>query len=275
MSQGRWLVTSVMTVLTIVGCGRSSEVSQEEERSLGAEDAAEIDSVLPLVRDSLANEYVTSLGRLMASQTTRANLEWRFQIVDSKDVNAFALPGGFIYVNRGVIEQADRMDELAGIIGHEIGHVVRRHSVKQMQQVKKGRLGLFLLCTLTRVCNRVGNRVAISVGADAAQAQYSQKDETEADSEGVANTVRAGIDPEGLPSFFQRMLDTQKQQPTAVEAFFSTHPTDQARIDATRKQIAGLRLDPTHPLERDAPQFHAIQTRVRGLPPPPTSNQNR
>lgn len=274
MSQRRW-VACVAAALILNGCGGSSEVSQEEERTLGAEDAAQIDSSLPLVRDSAANAYVASLGKLMAGKTSRAKLDWRFQIVDSKQVNAFALPGGFIYVNRAVIEQADRMDELAGIIGHEIGHVVRRHSVKQMQKEEKGRVSLVLLCTLTNACRGIGNRVAIAVGADAARAQYSQKDEAQADSEGVVNTMGAGIDPEGLPSFFQRMLDSQKAQPTAVQAFFSTHPTDQARVDATRKQIAALHLDPAHPLRRDAEEFHAIQQRVRALPPPPATNQSQ
>ncbi len=274
MSQRQW-GAALLATLTIIGCGGSSEVSQDDERSLGAADAAEIDSTLPLIRDSIANEYVSSLGKSMASRTSRAGLDWRFQIVDSKEVNAFALPGGFIYVNRAVIEQADRMDELAGIIGHEIGHVVRRHSVKQMQQAQKGRIGLFLLCTLTNACRTIGGRVAIAVGADAASAHYSQKDEAEADSEAVVNTVAAGIDPEGLPSFFQTMLDSQKEQPTAVEAFFSTHPTDQARIDATRRQIAGLKIDRSQSLQRDDARFHAIQNRVRALPPPPASNQTR
>lgn len=274
MSETRW-VACLAAALSIIGCAGSSEVSQEEERSVGAEDAAQIDSALPLVHDSIASRYVTALGKSMARRTSRANLDWRFQIVDSKDVNAFALPGGFVYVNRAVIEQADRMDELAGIIGHEIGHVVRRHSVKQMQKEEKGRVGLLLLCTLTNACRGIGNRIAIAVGADAARAQYSQKDEAEADSEGVVNTINAGIDPEGLPSFFQRMLNSQKEQPTAVEAFFSTHPTDQARIDATRRQIAALHLDSAHSLQRDAEEFHAIQQRVRALPPPPPVNQSQ
>jgi predicted Zn-dependent protease len=100
-------------------------------------------------------------------------------------------------------------------------------------------------------------------------AHYSQHDEAEADSEGVANTLRAGIDPEGLPSFFQKLLDEQAQQPTAVEAFFSTHPTDASRVAATREQIAGLHVERGPALQRDTPEFHAIQARVRALPPPP------
>ena len=248
-------------------------ISQDQEQEIGARNAAEADSTLPLIHDSAVVAYVAALGKSMATKTSRGDLDWHFSVVDSRQVNAFALPGGFIYVNRGSIEQADRMDELAGVIGHEIGHVVRRHSVQQLEQREKGQAALVLLCTLTRACATIGGRVAITVGANAAAAQYSQHDEAQADSEGVVNTLRAGIDPEGLPSFFQKMLDSQKVQPTAVEAFFSTHPTDQTRVDATRRQIAELHLDPSKPLTRDTPEFHEMQKRLKALPPPPKPKQ--
>jgi predicted Zn-dependent protease len=270
LKAGCLMVSLAVWVITQAACGTGT-VSSDQERQYGAADAEHIDSVVPLIRDSAINEYISSLGKRIAGNTSRANLDWRFQVVDSKEVNAFALPGGFVYVNRAVIEQADRMDELAGIMGHEIGHVVRRHSVNQLQEQQRERTGLVLLCTLTTACRHIGGRVAIAVGADAARAKYSQSDEAEADSEGVVNTVKAGINPEGLPSFFQRMLDSQKAEPTAVESFFSTHPTDQSRIDATRKQIESLHLDPAKPLQRDDSAFHAIQKRTRELPsaPPP------
>lgn len=237
---------------------------------MGAADAAQIDSELPLVRDTAIQRFVTTLGRSMATRTSRADLDWQFAVVNSSEVNAFALPGGFIYVNRGAIEQADRVDEIAGIIGHEIGHVVRRHSVHQLQHQEREGAGLLLLCTLTRACRTIGGRVAIRVGADAQSAHYSRLDEAEADSEGVINTMRAGIDPEGLPSFFQKLLDSRAEQPTQVEAFFSTHPTDQARVSATRKEIGALGDLTGKSLVRDSPDFHAIQARMKAFPPPPT-----
>jgi beta-barrel assembly-enhancing protease len=255
---------------SLTGCS----VTPEEEREIGAEDAAQIDSTLPLIHDTAITAYVTALGKSMATRTSRGDLDWRFAVVNSPKVNAFALPGGFIYVNRGTIEQAERMDELAGVVGHEIGHVVRRHSVKQLEQREGGRAALVLLCTMTRACSSLGGRMAIAVGANAAVAQYSQHDEAEADSEGVVNTVRAGIDPEGLPSFFQKMLQSQKEHPTDAEAFFATHPTDQARVDATRQQIQRLHLDPRRQLIQDTREFHDIQARLRLLPPPPKEEQN-
>ena len=121
----------------------------------------------------------------MARQTSRADLDWHFAVVNSSEVNAFALPAGFIYVNRGAIEQADREDELAGIMGHEIGHVVRRHAVEQLQKREGADVALVMLCTLTRACATASGRVAIGVGANAVAARYSQRDEAQADSEGV------------------------------------------------------------------------------------------
>jgi len=259
---------AVCAALVSLAVAAGCSVSPEKERAIGAADAAKIDSEMPLIRDSAVNQFVTTLGQSMASRTSRGNLDWHFSVVNSSEVNAFALPGGFIYVNRGAIEQADRLDELAGIMGHEIGHVVRRHSVKQIEEAEKGDAGIVLLCTLTIACRTIGGRMAIRIGADAKSAHYSQRDEAEADSEGVVNTTRAGIDPEGLPSFFQKLLDTRASQPTAFESFFSTHPTDQSRVAATRKQIAAVGVAGKD-LVRDTPEFHAIQARVKAMPQAP------
>ena len=118
------LLTLLAAVLLVAAC---STTSQTEEREMGAADAAKVDSQLPLVHDSAINQYINTLGRSLAAHTSRADLDWRFAVVNSPEINAFALPGGFIYVNRGAIEQADRLDQLAGVMGHEVGHVVLRH----------------------------------------------------------------------------------------------------------------------------------------------------
>ena len=259
------VVIVIVSVSIVVGCS----VTPDQERQIGASEAAQIDSEMPLIRDTAVDRFVADLGKSMASRTSRADLDWHFSVVNSPEVNAFALPGGFIYVNRGAIEQADRLDELAGIMGHEIGHVIRRHSAKQIEQTERDQVGVVLLCTLTHACRTIGGQIAIRIGADAKSAHYSQKDEAQADSEGVMNTMRAGIDPEGLPTFFQKLLDQRKQDPTALESFFSTHPTDQSRVAATRKQIAELGPSLPKDLVRDSPEFHAIQARVKAMPPPP------
>jgi predicted Zn-dependent protease len=107
------------------------------------------------------------------------------------------------------------------------------------------------------------------VGADAATAHYSQQDESEADSMAVVITSQAAIDPDGLPVFLQKMLEQRSEQPTPLDAFFASHPTDERRISALRRQIATLGELAGRRLIRDAPEFHSVQERLRALPPPP------
>jgi predicted Zn-dependent protease len=244
-------------------------VSESDERVLGESQAAYIDSAVALISDSVIAGYVATLGRSMTSGTSRANIDWRFTVVNTSVVNAMALPGGFVYVTRGLIEQSGRLDELAGVMAHEIGHVVHRHSVSQMEQAEKRELALLMVCTLTNVCRTIGGGIAVQVGADAAAAQYSQRDETEADSAAVIIAANAGIDPEGLPAFLQKVLEQRTEQPTPLEAFFASHPTDQKRISALRRHITALGESPKRGLIRDTPEFHAVQDRVRALPPAP------
>jgi predicted Zn-dependent protease len=256
------LALGVLTTMPV-----ACSVSERDERELGSSEAASIDSQVPIVHDSAITQYVTKLGRSLTANTGRTNIEWRFSVVNVWPVNAFALPGGYVYVTRGLIEQSDRLDELAGVMGHEIAHVVRRHSVKQIQEGRKQDAGLVLLCSLTGLCGTLGGAIAVQVGADAHSAQYSQRHEAEADSVGVHLIGRAGIDPVGLPLFLEKVLAQRAEQPTPLEAFFASHPTDESRIAALRREIAVLG-SPTG-LIRDTPEFQAFRQRVRALPLPP------
>src|SRR5437588_2230293 len=143
---------------SLVGCG----ISQQQEIQMGQEYAAQINQQLPIVQDPEANRYINVLGDSIARLTSRTDItDWHFYIVDSKEVNAFAVPGGFVYVNRGLIERTQKMDQLAGVLGHEIGHVVRRHSIKQMQQQQGANVGVTLACVLTRICDNQAGQAAI------------------------------------------------------------------------------------------------------------------
>lgn len=107
------------------------------EVALGKQNADEINAQLPIITDPGISEYIQTLRGSIAKTTSRADLRWHFYVVNTQQVNAFALPGGYVYLNRGLIETADRLDELAGTLGHEIGHVIERHFVKQMQSQQK------------------------------------------------------------------------------------------------------------------------------------------
>src|SRR5579884_2693983 len=142
----RSLATAAMAAMTLVaGCG----ISQQQEIQIGAQQAQQVNSQLPIIQDPAINRYLNTLGDSIARVTSRSDLEWHFYMVNTSDFNAFALPGGYIYVNRGVAERSDRMDQFASVIAHEIGHVVKRHSVKQMEQMQGANIGAMVLCTLT------------------------------------------------------------------------------------------------------------------------------
>lgn len=256
---------AVTAVAAIAGC----DVPPDQEAAMGEENARAINDQVPLVTDPVINEYVTALGDSIARNTSRSDLDWHFYVVDSHQVNAFSLPGGFVYVNRGLIENTERLDELAGVLGHEIGHVIQRHSVKQMQSSQKIGIVATLACTLTNVCNSGLGQAAVNIGSSAVFAKHSRKDELQADSEAVANVLRVGIDPEGIPALFAVLVNQRKYQPTVVDGWFASHPLEESRIDHAKELIATLGADEKGGLLQDTPTYHAFLDRVRSLPPPP------
>jgi len=249
----------------LLGCS----VSQDQEVELGRRNAEQVEARLPLVRDEIASNYVQALGVSIARTTTRQDLDWRFRIVDSRQINAFALPGGFIYVNRGLIERAEHLDELAGAIAHEIGHVVLRHAAKQIEKQTKTGVAVELGCRFTDLCNSDVARAAIQVGGAALFARYSRYDEAEADSEAVQLVVDAGIDPNGIPALFHRLLEERRTSPARIEVFFASHPLEEDRIVATEREIAALAPSLPAGLRQDDPSYAAFKAHLAQLPRAP------
>lgn len=256
-------------VVAITGCG----ISQQQEVQMGQEEAQQANAQLPIITDPELNRYINVLGDSIARLTSRGDLDWQFFIVDSKEVNAFAIPGGFVYINRGLIERADQMDEVAGVLGHEIGHVVRRHTVKQMQQMQKANIGVTLGCILTSICNSGLGQTAINVAGGALFAKFSRSDEKEADDVGFDNVVRAGISPEGMVSMFQKLLSERTTSPGTVDAWFASHPTEEDRISDIQSKVNKLPPAQLASLTRDTPNFHAFKARIMALPPSPPPRQ--
>jgi predicted Zn-dependent protease len=253
--------------LGISACG----VSQQQEVELGQQESAQIQQQLPLVQDPVINQYVSSLGNQIASKTSRADLQWQFYVVNTDVVNAFALPGGIIYVNRGVLSRADRMDELAGVMAHEIEHVVRRHSVKQMEQMQGANVGVALACTLTNVCSNQAAATAINVGGTAIFAKFSRTDEVQADEGGFHNVINAGISPEGMLSFFQKLLAEEQQSGSsgAANSWFADHPGTQDRIQDIQNMLSQVPQTQLRSLTTDTQAFQQMKRRVMSLPPAP------
>lgn len=205
----------------------------------------------------------------LAQATVRPELEWRFFVVDSEDVNAFAVPGGYVYVNRGLITEAESLRELAGVLGHEVNHVALRHSAEQLESQTRTQVGVGLVCSLTGWCEGAAAQVAINAAGAAWFARHSRTDEAEADTAAVTTLVRAGIDPEGVPAMFTRLLAARQRQPGLLDGFFASHPLEEDRIAVTQAYVEQLDQASLDGLVQDTPAFQAFRARVAALPPPP------
>jgi len=260
----RVTTASLLAILSL-----ACAVSEDQEVALGRQNSDQINAQLPIVRDPEIADYMQSLGESIAKTTSRSDLDWHFYVVNTMQVNAFALPGGFIYVNRGLIANTTRLDELAGTLGHEIGHVIQRHSVRQMEKAQKTNVGVAVLCTLTSICQSGLGQAAVQVGGTAFFARHSRLDEIQADSEAVVNVMRAGYDPKGIPDLFQILMKERRHQPTAVDGWFSSHPLEEARIENARRLIAEVNPPGGTRLIEDTPNFQEFRATLAALPVPP------
>ncbi len=263
----RQLIYGALLVTSAAACG----ISTQQEVEMGSQYAAQINAQLPIVQDAEINRYVNVLGDSISRLADTRGIDYTFYIVNANEINAFAVPGGYVYVNRGLIDKTQNLSQLAGVLGHEIGHVVRRHSVKQMEKAQGANIGLVLGCTLINVCGNQAAQAAINIGGSALFAKFSRNDESEADQEAIKNTVRAGISPKGIPEMFQILLNERTRNPGAVEGWFASHPGEEDRIRETEAAIA--KIDPAilASLTVNTSNFSAFKARVRALPaPPPT-----
>lgn len=261
---------ALAATITIIGTIPGCLASTQQEVELGADYAAQINKQLPLIGDPEVTRYINVLGDSIARVADDRNLQWHFYVVDQDDINAFAVPGGYIYVNRGLIERVQNMSQLAGVMGHEIGHVVKRHSMKQMQKAQQANVGATAVCIFApSVCNSGLGSAAIQVGGGALFAKFSRDDEAQADEVGVAYTTRANIDPRGIPSMFQILLNERKTNPSGAEAFFASHPLEESRIADTNAEIAKINPVILKGTTVDSPGFQAFKRRLASLPRSP------
>jgi len=256
---------------TLAGCA----VSTQQEVDMGTKYAAQISQQLPLIHDPESLRYVKWLGDSLARTTDDRNLDWHFSIVDAKEVNAFAVPGGWIYVNRGLIERATNMSQLAGVIGHEIGHVTRRHSIRQQQKGQGANVITSLACILTSACSNGLAQAGVQVIGGGVFAKFSRNDEAEADQEGVRTVIRAGIDPHGIPEMFRILLDERKAKPGTLDEYFATHPMEEDRIAATNALIAQYPPEQLEGLRMDSPEFQDFKRHLATLPPSPSPRKGK
>ena len=254
----------VVTSSGLFGCaGRISNLnifSDAQEVQLGKQFSREIEKEMKIYSDPIVTAYIDRLGQRLANHSQRQNITYHFKVVNTEAVNAFAVPGGYLYVNIGLIRAAKNESELAGVIGHEIGHVVGKHGVKQMTR----QLGLAAVAQLALGENQSKlEQMVAGLAANGVLMKYSRDAEREADGHAVQEMYDAGIAPEGMATFFEKLLKLQKGKPSKLEQMFSTHPPTAERIAAVRSHIA--KLPRKSNLKKDSQRFHQIKKR---LPPP-------
>jgi beta-barrel assembly-enhancing protease len=206
--------------------------SLDREAKLGRQLAAEVDRTAKFITDPVINEYVNRIGQNIVLHSD-AKVVFTIKVIDSMDVNAFALPGGFLYVNSGVLLAADEEAEIAGVMAHEIGHVAARHGV---EQASKGALAQYLSIPLIFVGGPLGAVVqnVASLAVPLTFLKFSRGAEEEADHLGLQYMWASGYDPTAMLSFFEKLKAKEKKEPGKLAQVFSTHPTTGDRLDKAR-----------------------------------------
>ncbi len=241
-------------------------MTEEQEIELGKHAAAQVEKDQPILHDPAVDKFLNDLGQKLVQKSGRPGIQYTFHVVDTTDVNAFALPGGYIFVNRGLIETASNESELAGVLGHEIGHVVAKHGVEQARRAGLVQAGLRALGGL------LGDSAAADIGRQASEMvtagvfmKFSRDAERQADRLGAQNVYDTGFNPQGMVSFFEKLASLVGQsQSGGVEKFFASHPNPQDRA----ANISDLlrTFGSSEQLATDATEFHTVQTQLASLP---------
>lgn len=218
----------------------SGRTSEQEEVRIGQQIAGNLLGVAPLVRDDRLQTYVNQVGRWVALQSDRPDLVWHFGVIESDDINAFAAPGGYIFLTKGLYRMLNNEAELAGVLGHEIGHVMRKHHLKVLQKSQGiAAVGALLQKKAKNESQLVQN--LIGNGAEIVARGLDKDAEFEADRIGLVLAARAGYDAYGLPTVLDAIGHVAKSD-KSLALLFKTHPQPEARLNQLSEAVAA-RLD--------------------------------
>ena len=246
--------------------------SAQQDVEIGQQSAVEAERQFPILNDAQINQYVNNIGQRLAANAGGPQFQYRFRVVNASDINAFALPGGFIYLNRGIIENAKNEGEVAGVLAHEIAHSALRHGTHQASKAYAAQAGLQILGGLlggkvgqntAQILNTVGG-----VGLNALFLKFSRELETQADIRGAQILAASGYTPADMVSFFNTLakVDTAKKT-----TWLSHHPAPPDRIARIEKERQLLR-EPSTPTQNTT-QLAQVQSRLRGYGSAPTMAQ--
>lgn len=240
--------------------------SVEQDIEIGRQSAAEAERQLPVMEDASVERYLNAVVRRLSDEAPGARYPYQVRAVDASEINAFSLPGGFLYVNRGLVEATRSESELAGVLAHEIAHVALRHGTHQASQAYAAKAGLGILGGLLgrgggnrgRIIDAVGG-----VGLNAVFLKFSRNAEHEADLVGARMMKRAGYAPAAMASFFELLARERQRDPGKLEQFFSSHPAPRDREDRIRAEAE--RLGPVD-RPREVGGYSAAKEELRGRP---------
>jgi predicted Zn-dependent protease len=260
-----------LMAMLAVGCStgesRPSLISAQKERELGQEAASEVERTVGLVQDPALVGYVSEIGRRLVVHTSTPDAPYQFHVADDAEPNAFALPGGFVYVTRDLLALTNREDELAGVMGHEIGHVVARHSVRQIEASTPFSILFGIPSAIVGIVSPALGGIVGGVGKVASGlvlAPYSRDQEREADQIGIQLAAQAGWDPAGLPALLHTLEREEALaggDPSRI-GFFANHPATPERVRDTTAAAKALTRGPGQPIAAPRPVFLA---RLDGL----------
>ena len=220
------------------GRGLGDWYSLETEIKIGKQYSMQVEQSVKLVQDPVVNEYVNRIGQNLV-RNSDAQVPFTIQVIDSDEVNAFALPGGFFYVNSGLILAADEEAELAGVMAHEISHVCARHGMRQMTRANWANIGTI---PLIFVGGGIGYGIyeAAGLGLPLTFMKFQRNFEAEADYLGLQYMYKTGYDPQAFISFFEKIQAKEKKKPGTIAKAFASHPQTPDRIEASQKEIATI-----------------------------------
>jgi len=279
-SSRRRVVMGCLVVVTVLLAGFVSAQTRikpgfnlftvEQDQEIGRQSAAEAERQLPILEDRSTTKYVDEVGRRLAAVSPGAKYEYQFKVVNASDINAFALPGGYMYVNRGLIEAARSEGELAGVMAHEIAHVALRHGTNQASKAYLGQTGLGLLGGFVDKPSTQDTIASVGgFGLNALFLKFSRTDEKQADIVGAQILARAGYDPMDMVTFFQGLEATEDHDPGKVERFFSSHPPLSDRGVRVQAEMKNLKINETNPVGG----FMQVRNELRGMSAAPTLDE--
>ncbi len=234
--------------------------SLEREIALGRQMAQEVQREARINTDPIISEYVNRVGQNLA-RNSDAKVPFTFQVIEADDLNAFVLPGGYVFVNTGLILMAEEEDEFAGAVAHEIAHVAARHMTRQATRSQIASLAGIPLSVLLGGWAGLIARQGAGLAIPMTFLSFSRKDESEADYLGLQYMYAAGYDPNGAISIFEKLEALSRRQPGRLSRLFSTHPMDAARIRNAQKEIEEI-LPPRESYVVSTSEYQAMRTRL-------------